>query len=236
MKKNIPDGTRVLDKYKNWVPEKNIVVREPIQVNSRWKWVIEQQISRWPPPQWTTTLSSVLEFTCADWPTSTSHLDTLGGREGEASCTQIPVDLGRVLNPDILLSSKRQRRYLGENQKWRREKRRRSWTPPSEARSPTFPTRFHLSSYDRDGDELKGAGPRVKKVFHQQLRQEVFVDTTFLFNSLTIPLQSKFFFHVILISCQKAITYQGTQNRTPEIQTSLTKSFSNGCILDLTLK
>ena len=102
--------------------------------------------------------------------------------------------------------------------------------------APPSPTRFHLSSYDRDGDELKGAGPRVKKVFHQQLRQEVFVDTTFLFNSLTIPLQSKFFFHVALISCQEAITHQGTQNRTPEIQTSLTKSFSNGCILDLTRK
>ena len=37
--------------------------------------------------------------------------------------------------------------------------------------APLSPTRFHLSSYDRDGDGLNGAGPRVKRVFHQQLRQ-----------------------------------------------------------------
>ena len=73
-------------------------------------------------------------------------------------------------SPRYILEFKRQRRYLGENQS-EGEKRRRSWASSSEACSPLSPTRFHLSSYDRDGDGLNGAGPRVKRVFHQQLRQ-----------------------------------------------------------------
>ena len=138
-------------------------------------------------------------------------------------------------HPDIFLSSK-DKEGIWERIKVKERREEEAEHHRLRPVAPLSPTRFHLSSYDRDGDELKGAGPRVKKVFHQQLRQEVFVDTTFLFNSLTIPLQSKFFFHVTLISCQEAITHQGTQNRTPGTQISLTKFFSNGCMLVLTLK
>ena len=123
-KKNISDGIRASDKYENWVPEKIVVVRKPIQVNSRWKWVIEQQISRWllhseqqPSPP---SLSSPVP----DWPTSTPHLVTLGGREGEASCTQIPVDLGRVLT-QIYSWVQKTKKVSGRESKWRREEKKK---------------------------------------------------------------------------------------------------------------
>ena len=73
-------------------------------------------------------------------------------------------------HPDIFLSSK-DKEGIWERIKVKERREEEAEHHRLRPVAPLSPTRFHLSSYDRDGDGLNGAGPRVKRVFHQQLRQ-----------------------------------------------------------------
>ena len=122
------------------------------------------------PPQWTTTLPSVLGFTCP----RLTHFNPAPGYAGwQGGWSQLHPDPSRSRSsshPDIFLSSKDKEGIWRESKvKERREEEAEHHRLRPVA--PLSPTRFHLSSYDRDGDGLNGAGPRVKRVFHQQLRQ-----------------------------------------------------------------